>query len=401
LASNPLGSAAVLVTQEKELLEVSERLQVSRAFALDTEFIQDRTYWPKLCLVQVATSDFVAAIDPLSVDLMPIWRLVTDPAVLVVLHAAIQDLQIVYDQVGELPRNVFDTQIAASFAGYGDSVSYSGLLSRELGVRLSKRETMTDWSRRPLTDSQIRYALDDVRHLPEVHARLAQRLESSGRLSWVEEEHGHYSDARTFGRDPTRAWERLSKRRSLDPRALAVLREICAWREETAATENVPRGRVLADELAVEISRRAPRTREQLLAIRHLPERVVARKAEEIMNAVARGLAVPPAERPEAPNPRSEDPVHARLVDLMDVLVQFRAREAGVGRNVLATRSDLDRVVALHFGEPFPGEPPAVTRGWRAKIVGDDLKRLLEGKIFLGVDPEKRTPYVAEIDGPA
>jgi ribonuclease D len=391
----------LLVTQTKELNEVSERLQAAGTFALDTEFIQDRTYWPKLCLVQVATSDFVAAIDPLSLELSPIWRLVTDPAVLVVLHAAIQDLQIVYDEVGELPRNVFDTQIAASFVGYGDSVSYSGLLSRELGVRLSKRETMTDWSRRPLSESQIRYALDDVRHLPEVHARLAKRLESTGRLSWVEEEHGHYSEAQTFVRDPARAWERLSKRRSLDPRSLAVLREVCAWREETAATENVPRGRVLTDELALEISRRAPRTREQLLAIRHLPERAIARKAQEILSAVAKGLALPPSQRPEARNPRFEDPVQARLVDLMDVLVQFRAREAGVGRNVLATRSDLDRVVRLHFGEPLAGEPSPVMHGWRARIVGEDLKRLLEGKIYLGVDPEKRTPRVMEMDGSA
>jgi ribonuclease D len=384
----------VLVQDRQTFVEVVGGIREARSFGWDTEFIQDRTYWPRLCLIQVSTRERVVAIDPFAVgDLGPLWDVVTDPGILVVFHAGAQDLQIAYDASGRVAQNVFDTQIAASFAGHGDSVSYAGLLAREMGVRLSKKETMTDWSRRPLTAEQLEYALDDVRHLLPVHERLRTKLGELGRLAWIDEEHEPYQCEETFRRDPRRAWERLAKRRSLDRKALAVLREVAAWREETAAEMDVPRNRVVGDDVLVEIARRMPRSPGQLASIRSLHERARRQHGDAILQRVALGVRVREDERPELPVLRSDDPARARLIDLMDQLVQIRARETGVGRNALATRFDLDRAAAIHYGEE-DGEPPAILRGWRAELVGNDLRRLLDGKIRLGVDAASRLPRV-------
>ena len=352
----------MFVRDRQTFLDIVDAIRRAGSFGWDTEFIQDRTYWPRLCLVQVSTPDSVAAIDPFEVgDLDPLWDVVTDPDILVVLQAGAQDLQIAYDACGRVAQNIFDTQIAASFAGYGDSISYAGLLSREMGVRLSKKETMTDWSRRPLTDGQLEYALDDVRHLLPVHERLTARLR---------------------------------ERRSLDRKALAVLREIAAWRETKASEVDVPRNRIVSDDVLVEISRRAPRKIAQLAAIRNLHERTRRQYGDEIMKCVDEGLRVPDDDRPHPPKLRSEDPARARLVDLMDQLVLIRSRETGVGRNVLATRIDLDQAAAIHYGETDGSDPPAILRGWRNELVGRDLHRLLDGEIRLGVDPKNRVPRV-------
>ena len=390
----------MFVRDREPFLRIMDQVREAGEFAWDTEFIQDRTYWPRLCLVQVAVGDVVAAIDPFEVgDLTPLWDLIADPGIRVVLHAGGQDIQIAWDNSKRPARNVYDTQMAASFAGYGDSISYAGLISRELGIRLAKGETMTDWSRRPLADSQLEYALDDVRHLLQVKERLDRKLNEAGRQRWIDEELRTYEDETRYERDPRQAWRRLSKRRTLDRKALGVLRELAAWREEEAAARDVPRNRVVTDEILVEIARRGPRRMEKLSAIRNLHARTLKQSGEEILRRVAIGLEVPADERPEPPRGRSEDPARARLVDLLDMLVQLRARETGVARNVLATRVDLDHVVEIHLDGASDGRPPAILTGWRADLVGRDLGHLLDGKLVMGVNPRTRLPEVVARPG--
>jgi ribonuclease D len=385
----------LVVDDRPRFLEICAELRRVGRFAWDTEFIQDRTYWPRLCLVQVALPGLASALDPFALgDMTPLWDLIVDPDIEVIVHSGEQDFQIAYDLSGRVPRNVFDTQVSAAFCGYGDSISYANLLSRELGIRHSKKETMTDWARRPLTGSQIEYALGDVRELLSVADRLREKLTQRGRLDWVQEDLHPYEKEDFYRREPREAWRRLARRKSLEPETITVLREIAAWREEVAADRDVPRSRILTDDSLFEIAKRAPRKLSSLSAIRNLPPRAVETYGEELLRRVAIALAIPREEWPIPPTHPSEDPLRTRLVDIMDVYVQMRAREEGIGRNILATRADLDRVIEIHYGEASSAsksDAPPILQGWRAEIVGNDLRTLLDGKISLRVNPKRRS----------
>lgn len=347
--------------------------------ALDTEFLREKTYFAKLCLIQIGTGDVSAIIDPLAVrDLEPLWELLRDPATMKVLHAGSQDLEIIARLMGEPPSPVFDTQVAATLAGHPTQVGYGALVQAVLGVEIDKGDTFTDWSRRPLASSQIEYALNDVRYLPEVYRRLRDELERGGRLPWLAEDFERLADPATYAVEPREQWRRVKRASTLDRQGLAVLRELAAWRETEAQRRDIPKRWVLADESLVEVARRAPSDEAALADIRGVSGKVAGHNGRAVLAAVAAGLAVPESERPRLERHRRPGREAARIADLMGVLVRLRAHEHGVASSLLASHDELERVAA---GE---GDAPVMT-GWRRTLVGAELELLLAGRIALRV----------------
>lgn len=388
-----------------------EELAREPAFALDLEFRRERTYRAKLELAQIASSRGPAIVDPLALkDITPLFRLVADPSIEKVVHAGSQDMEIVYSLTRTPPKRVFDTQIAAGLLGYGDQIGYADLLHRVLGVRLSKLETRTDWSRRPLSAAQVAYALDDVRYLLELRERLGRSLEDKGRVAWLAEELAHYEVAATYEVDAMRLALRLPRVRSLSRRTLAVLLALVEWREEEAAARDEPRGFIVSDSLLVEIARRAPHAPEDLGALRGLHPRLVERAGRAIVAAVKKGAAVPEDALPEQLPGRSDDPGRAVTLDLLEVFVRHRALEAEVAPRYLGTRQDIADLMDVHLSRgngsrraantaapeagSRAGEPQVpLLSGFRYDLIGRDVLAILDGRLDLGVDA--RTGAVA------
>ncbi len=387
----------MLIRESAALSGICPELRAHGSFALDTEFIRERTYSPRLCLVQVAIPSICAAIDPLAgVDLDPLVELIFDPSIEKIVHAGWQDFEIFHARTGRLPESVFDTQIAAALAGLGEQMGYANLLDKALGISLTKVETFTDWSQRPLSKSQIEYALDDVRYLLPLRAKLAQMLGDLGRLEWLRDESLRYRDPAAYERDPRSQCLRLRGARNLSPASLAVLQELAVWREEEAIDRDVPRGRVVGDEVLVDLARRCPRSLSDLRPVRSLHPKEIERGGQEMLAAVARGLAVPAERWPVLPKSRTDEPERALLADFLEAVVRLKAQEARIAPSYLATRAQINELVDAGLEgrspeDPETGRAPAVLSGWRRVLVGEDLLRALAGKTDLGIDPEKRT----------
>ncbi|MGH7725430.1 MAG: ribonuclease D, partial [Candidatus Eiseniibacteriota bacterium] len=298
-------------------------LRAHGSFGLDMEFQRERTYRPRLQLVQVSLPGDPRLIDPLALsDLDPLWDAIADPALEKIVHAGGQDMEIVFARSGLVPMNVFDTQVAAALLGLGDQIGYANLIGRMLSRRLKKGETITDWAVRPLSKAQLDYALDDVRYLHELRNRLWDRLTELGRHSWLREELEHYEDRATYDKDPRMLWTRISRMRSLDRRGLAILRELAQWREEEAQRRDEPRGRIVSDETLVEIARRVPKKPEDMRPLRMLHPRELARSGPAIVEAVRRGLDVSDSECPRPEPIRPEDDRFSITVDLLEVVLR-------------------------------------------------------------------------------
>ncbi len=379
-----------LVADARSLVQLAERLRAAGSFALDTEFHRERTYSARLCLVQVATESECALVDPIALqDLGPLLELLHDPAVEVVLHAGEQDLEIFYGMTSRPPLRIYDTQVAAALAGWGDQVGYAHLVGKVLGVHLAKTETGTDWSRRPLSPAQVEYALDDVRFLPRVKAGLDRRLAQLGRAGWLAEELERLEDAATYRRAPEDAWTRVRRTGSLRPQALAILRELGKWRENTAISSDKPRGWILRDEAMVEIARRAPTKLEDLEGIRHLDVRDRERHGKSILQCVVQGLSVPPEGCPKPLGEVHDNPENNVLVDLLDTVLRAVARGKEISPTVLGTRTDLLALVehCERNGNPA-GRPAArLLSGWRRELVGDVLLATIRGEAGVRYDP--------------
>jgi len=368
----------VYVTDTATLRDLVTQLRTAPAVAIDTEFMRERTYYARLCLIQLGTDDIHAIVDPLAFDdLSPLCELLVDPAVVKIFHAGSQDLEIFFRMCGCANAPVFDSQIAATLAGFPQQVGYGALVKELLGVSLDKGDTYTDWGRRPLADTQVEYALNDVRYLPEIHRRLVDELTREGRVPWLQADFSRLEDPATYEPLPEEQWRRVKRISSLNRRQLAVAREVAAWREREAQRRDVPKRWILGDESIVEIARRAPVTAADVSAIRGVADKAGKGACRGIAEAVAIGVAIPEAELPSLTKKRRPQGDVDAAVDLMIAIVRMRAREHGVAMPLLACREDLERLAG---GER---EASALLEGWRRKMVGEELVRLLDGELTL------------------
>jgi ribonuclease D len=373
-----------VITTSQELSAVCARMARHPFVTVDTEFLRETTYYPLLCVAQIASADEAKVVDALAegLDLAPFFALMNDEKVVKVFHAARQDVEIVWNMAKTIPHPIFDTQVAAMVLGYGDSISYDQLVQRITGDALDKSHRFTDWTRRPLSDAQIFYALSDVTHLRAVYAKLAADLDRQGRSDWVEAEMRVLTSPDTYRAEPERAWERL-KSRVRKPRELAVLIEVAAWREREAQTRDVPRSRVLKDDVLGDLAVQAPTTIERLGSLRSLPKGFErSRWGEAIVDAVKRGLSRDPKTLPALDRFRSA-PKGAATVELLKVLLRMTAERHGVAAKVIATVDDLDRIAAND-----EADVPAM-KGWRRELFGDKALALKHGKLALAVENGK------------
>jgi ribonuclease D len=363
------------------LRDLVAQVRSAPVVGIDTEFMRERTYFARLCLIQLATDDVTAIVDPLVIDdLSPLCALFGDASVTKVLHAGGQDLEIFFRVCGHVATSVFDTQVAATLAGFPQQVGYGPLVNEMLGMKLDKGDTYTDWARRPLSKTQVEYALNDVRYLPEIYRRLTERLEREGRSEWLREDFSRMSDPATYAVVPEEQWRRVKRISSLNRRQLAVAREVAAWREIEAMRRDLPKRWVIGDESIVEIARRTPRTYADLIAIRGVNDKVGKQAADGLVAAVERGVSVPDDRLPTLGKRRRPVGDVDAAVDMMIAIVRKRAREHGVAMPLLACRDDLERLAA---GDR-EGHP--LLEGWRAGMVGNELVDLLDGRIELRLD---------------
>ncbi len=373
-----------LITTSADLAAVCERMAVHEFVTVDTEFLRETTYYPLLCVAQMATDDEAVVIDALApgIDLTPFYQLMANEKVMKVFHAARQDIEILWNMAKTIPHPIVDTQVAAMVLGYGDSISYDQLVQRITGDVLDKSNRFTDWTRRPLTDAQVFYALSDVTHLRAVYVKLAADLAKRGRATWVEAEMGILTSPETYRMEPERAWERL-RTRARKPKELAVLMEVAAWREREAQTRDVPRSRVLKDDVVGDIATQAPTTIEKLGHLRSLPKGFErSRWGEQIVEAVTRGLARDPKTLPRFERSRPA-PNGAAIVELLKVLLRMTSESHAVAAKVLATVDDLERIAADDNADV------AALKGWRRELFGDKALALKHGKLALAVEKSR------------
>jgi ribonuclease D len=369
------------VTDTAALETLVKQARTAPVVGLDTEFMRERTYWARLCLIQLSTDDITAIIDPLAIpDLAPLAALLSDPKVVKVFHAGSQDLEIFFREFGLATAPVFDTQLAATLAGFPQQVGYAALVKEVIGATLDKGDTYTDWSKRPLSGTQIEYALNDVRYLPEIYRRLHDELERGNRLTWLADDFAELSDPSTYMVDPAEQWRRLKRLSSLNRRQLAVAREVAAWREREAQRRNVPKRWLLGDEAVIEIARRSPKSTNDLEGIRGVSDKLPKAAYRSVVEAVHAGMRVPDDELPSLPKRRRPAQDIDAAVDLMVALARLRARQHGVAMPLLASRTDLERLAA---GDR-DGSP--LLEGWRATMLGNELLDLLDGRISLKLE---------------
>lgn len=368
------------ITDQTDLESFAKRAKSSSVLAIDTEFLREKTYYAKLCLLQMQTDDETVIVDPFAVDdLSVLADVFQDRSVVKLFHAGSQDIEILYRAIGAMPEPVFDTQVAASVLGHTLQIGYGSLVQNLCGVQLAKRDSYTDWSRRPLSDSQIEYAADDVVYLPQMYMKLKRQLKRLGRTHWLDADFAELVDPATYDSDPYERYRRLKRVGQLNRRQLGAAREVAAWREQAARKRDIPRKWVMTDEQVVEACKRESASIDELFMVRGLSDKLSTRDARAVVACIRKGLALPPEDLPHNDrSQRSEANVDVE-VDAMSAIVRLRARESDIAFQTLATHSDLAKVARGHTDVD-------ILKGWRREIVGKELLDFMHGKISLQVE---------------
>ncbi|MAZ98044.1 MAG: ribonuclease D [Rhodospirillaceae bacterium] len=374
-----------LITEQTQLVEACRRLANETFLSIDTEFMREKTYYPQLCLIQIAGKKEAIVIDALAEDinLNPVLELMENEAITKVFHACRQDIEIFYNLNHKIPSPIFDTQIGAMVCGYGESVGYDKLVRQITGIQIDKSSRFTDWSYRPLSKQQIKYALSDVTHLRTVFESLSSQLEKSGRTKWLEEEFKTVLNPETYNTPLDKSWKRL-KVKNGQPRFLILIRELCAFREREAQNRNVPRNRIIRDDILLDIAARSPKSPHDLAKVRNLTKQFSQGKlGESILRVVETANKIPVCEAPLLEKVNNFQHQKSALVDLLKVLLKLKSEDFNVAQKLIANSTDLEAIANNNDANVL-----ALT-GWRKDIFGDDALLLKTGKIALSASNGK------------
>ncbi|HUL10883.1 MAG TPA: ribonuclease D [Methylococcaceae bacterium] len=367
------------VDSPHSLRHFCDSLRGARWLALDTEFLREKTYFPKFCLLQIAAENGVACIDPLALkSLHPLLEIIYDPNITKVFHSGRQDLEIFYHLCGKLPTPVFDTQIAAPLLGFAEQISYAGLVGELIGVNLNKAHARTDWARRPLSPEQLRYAADDVIYLSAVYQKLLPRLDKLGRLDWLGEDFAELTDPALYENPAELAWQRVSGAHQLKGQQLSVLQALAAWREQTARAKDLPRGWLLKDETIFDLARQQPTRAEELRAVRGIDDRTVSLHGPILWHLIQEARDRPPPPIELKPRPTKKTAEQEALLDVLMAVIRLRAAQNTLNPAILASRKDLEQLLEQV-------DNARLLQGWRKKMVGAELAAVLDGELSLTI----------------
>jgi ribonuclease D len=367
------------VDTPEQLRELCHSLAGTAWIVMDTEFLREKTYFPKFCLLQIAAPGIVACVDPLALEALdPLFELIFDPRIIKIFHSGRQDLEIFYHLRGKLPSPVFDTQIAAPLLGLGEQISYAGLVSELLGVNLTKSHSRTDWTRRPLSPEQLRYAADDVIYLEQAYLAMLPRLEKLGRMAWLEEDFAQLLDISNYQNPPESAWQRIGGVYQLKSKPLSIVQALAAWREQTARAQDLPRGWVLKDDALIDLARQQPATMDELKLVRGLDERMVKRQGAVICRIIQEATSRPPQAVDPKTRSGKKTAEQEAVLDLLMSVVRLRAAQNTLNATLLASRKDLEQLL--------DGDPQSrLLHGWRKTMVGEELAAVRRGEWALKV----------------
>lgn len=372
------------INTPEQLADLCAEIKTQPWLALDTEFLREKTYYPKFCLLQIATPDWVACIDPIALpELDILFEAIYDPAITKIFHSCRQDLEIFYQLTGKLPTPIFDTQIAAPLLGYQDNPGYAMLVSNLLNINLSKAHTRADWSKRPLSAAEIDYAADDVIYLCQIYQIMSKKLTELGRIGWLTEDFNELANPENYRVNAEKAWLKIKGKNKLTGKQLSIIQTLATWRESTAQAENRPKSWLLRDELLFDLAKLQPETLAELAKVRAINERTVNRHGKEICRLITEAKDRPPLPLHEDGRPAKKTQQQEAILDILTALVRIRAEENSLNPSILATRKDLE-VLLFNDDDDCP-----LLHGWRYSMAGKELVGLLKGELMLGIEGDQ------------